>query len=97
MSQPANSDITKTDSDLCVQNFLFHIMSNIWSTYNGPIQYKLAHGIDLEMSEINSLDSCLKLFFFYLTGSEPTSDQVSAIRTQVIANATAIVSAGVIS
>lgn len=97
MSQPtSNSETAKTDPELCVQYFLLSSLSNLWGIYNGPINYKLARGIDLEMSEINALDSSLTLFFSYLTGSEPTSDQLAAIRTQVINNATAIVKSGII-
>lgn len=93
---PPNSQTDKTDEEITVQNFLYAITSNLWVTYNGPIQFKLAHGTSLTMAEINSLDSALTSFFGYLTGSTPTTDQLSAIRTEVMAQATAIVYSGVI-
>lgn len=96
MDPTPNSQTDKTDVDLTVQNFLYAAMSNVWATYNGPIQYKLAHGIDLAMAEINSLDSALTSFFYFLSGSQPTAEQLSSIRTQVMTKATVIVSAGII-
>lgn len=95
-STTPNSQTDKTDEEITVQNFLFAITSTLWATYNGPIQYKLAQGSDLTMAEINTLDSALTSFFGYLTGSSPSTDQLSAIRTAVIAQATAIVKLGII-